>query len=93
MKWRYSHERNGNNKFRHTRIHQRRMVPAYHGQWSDPRGCAAEGERNTKGANEMKVFTEEFEDVLVNFIGIAVLVSIGLLIIGVVGGIEQGLLF
>lgn len=41
----------------------------------------------------MKLFTNEFEDVLVNVIGIAVLVSIGLLIIGVVGGIEQGLLF
>lgn len=41
----------------------------------------------------MKVFTSEFEDVLVNAIGIAVLVSIGLLIIGVVGGIESGLLW
>lgn len=41
----------------------------------------------------MKVFTSEFEDVLVNVIGIAVLVSIGLLIIGVVGGIENGLIW
>ena len=41
----------------------------------------------------MKVFTSEFEDVLVNAIGTVVLVSIGLLIIGVVGGIESGLLW
>lgn len=41
----------------------------------------------------MKIFTSEFEDVLVNVIGIAVLVSICLLIIGVVGGIESGLLW
>jgi len=41
----------------------------------------------------MKVFTSEFEDVLVNVIGIAVLVSIGLLIIGIVGGIESGLIW
>ena len=41
----------------------------------------------------MKIFTEEFEDVLVNFIGTVIVVSIILLIAGVVGGIEQGLLF
>ena len=41
----------------------------------------------------MKIFTSEFEDRLVNFIGTAIVVSICLLIIGVVGGIEQGLLF
>ena len=41
----------------------------------------------------MKIFTEEFEDVLVNFIGTVIVVSIILLITGVVGGIEQGLLF
>ena len=88
---RYSHERNRNNKLRHTRIHQRRVVSADRGQRGHPRGCAAEGERNTEGANEMKIFTEEFEDVLVNFIGTAIVVSIALLIIGLVGWIEKGM--
>ena len=41
----------------------------------------------------MKVFTNEFEEKLVNFIGTTIVVSIILLIAGVVGGIEQGLLF
>ena len=41
----------------------------------------------------MKIFTEEFENVLVNFIGTAVVVFIILLLVGIVGGIEQGLLF
>ena len=41
----------------------------------------------------MKIFTNEFEDRLVNFIGTVIVVSIILLIAGVVGGIEQGLLF
>lgn len=41
----------------------------------------------------MKVFTDEFENVLVSFIGTTIVVSIILLIAGVVGGIEQGLLF
>nr|WP_319218488.1 hypothetical protein [uncultured Trichococcus sp.] len=41
----------------------------------------------------MKIFTNEFEEKLVNFIGTTVVVSIALLIIGIVGGIEQGLLF
>ena len=41
----------------------------------------------------MKIFTNEFEDRLVNFIGTVIVVSIALLIAGVVGGIEQGLLF
>ena len=41
----------------------------------------------------MKIFTEEFEDVLVNFIGTSVVVFIILLLVGIVGGIEQGLLF
>ena len=41
----------------------------------------------------MKIFTNEFEGKLVNFIGTAIVVSILLLIAGVVGGIEQGLLF
>ncbi len=41
----------------------------------------------------MKIFTEEFEDVLVNFIGTSVVVFIILLLVGIVGGIEQGLLW
>lgn len=41
----------------------------------------------------MKVFTNEFEDVLVNFIGTSVVVFIILLLVGIVGGIEQGLLW
>ena len=41
----------------------------------------------------MKILTDEAEDKLVNFIGTAIVVSIILLIAGVVGGIEQGLLF
>lgn len=39
----------------------------------------------------MKVFTEEFENKLVNFIGTATVVSIALLIIGLVGWIEKGM--
>ena len=41
----------------------------------------------------MKIFTNEFEDRLVSIIGTVIVVSIILLIAGVVGGIEQGLLF
>ena len=41
----------------------------------------------------MKIFTDEFENVLVNVIGTSIVVGILLLIAGVVGGIEQGLLF
>ena len=41
----------------------------------------------------MKIFTSEFEDRLVSIIGTVIVVSIILLIAGVVGGIEQGLLF
>ena len=41
----------------------------------------------------MKIFTSEFEDKLVSIIGTVIVVSIILLIAGVVGGIEQGLLF
>lgn len=40
----------------------------------------------------MKVFTNEFEDVLVNVIGYGLLIIVAALIIGVVGGIEQGLM-
>ena len=39
----------------------------------------------------MKVFTNEFEDVLVNFIGTAIVLSIALLIIGLVGWVEVGM--
>ena len=41
----------------------------------------------------MKILTDEAEDRLVSIIGTAIVVSIILLIAGVVGGIEQGLLF
>lgn len=39
----------------------------------------------------MKIFTNEFEDRLVSFIGTAVVISIALLIIGLVGWIEVGM--
>ena len=39
----------------------------------------------------MKVFTNEFEDKLVNFIGTAIVLSIALIIIGIVGWVEAGL--
>lgn len=39
----------------------------------------------------MKIFTSEFEDALVNFIGTAIVVSIVLVIIGLVGWIETGM--
>ena len=41
----------------------------------------------------MKIFTNEFENKLVSFIGTTIVVSIVLLIIGIVGGIEQGLIW
>ena len=88
--WRYSHERNRNDKLRHARLHQRRVVSANRGQRGNSRGCASEGERNTKGANEMKVFTNEFEDKLVSIIGTLIVVAVVVLIVGIVGGIEQG---
>ena len=46
-----------------------------------------------KGCDHMKVFTEEFENKLVSFIGTAVVVSIALLFFGIAGGIELGLIF
>ena len=55
------------------------------------RGCAAEGERNTKGANEMKILTDEAEDKLVSIIGTVIVLSIALLIIGLVGWVEVGM--
>ena len=39
----------------------------------------------------MKIFTNEFEDRLVNFIGTAIVLSIAILIIGLVGWIEVGM--
>ena len=41
----------------------------------------------------MKIFTDEFENRLVGFIGAAVVVSIALLFFGIAGGIELGLIF
>ena len=41
----------------------------------------------------MKILTDEAEDKLVSIIGTMIVVSIILLDTGVVGGIEQGLLF
>ena len=41
----------------------------------------------------MKVFTDEFEDRLVGFIGTAIVMSIIMLIFGIVGGLEQGLIW
>ncbi len=40
----------------------------------------------------MKVFTNEFEDRLVSIIGTVLVVIIILLVFGVVGGLEQGLI-
>ena len=39
----------------------------------------------------MKILTDEAEDKLVNFIGTAIVVSIALLIIGIVGWVEVGM--
>ena len=39
----------------------------------------------------MKILTDEAEDKLVSIIGTVIVVGIALLIIGIVGGIEQGL--
>ena len=39
----------------------------------------------------MKIFTNEFEEKLVNFIGTAIVLSIAILIIGLVGWVEAGL--
>lgn len=40
----------------------------------------------------MKVFTDEFEDKLVNVIGTVIVIGILILFFGVAGGIEQGLI-
>ena len=39
----------------------------------------------------MKIFTDEFENLLVNLIGTAIVVSIVLVIIGLVGWVEVGM--
>ena len=39
----------------------------------------------------MKILTDEAEDRLVNFIGMAIVLSIALLIIGLVGWVEVGM--
>ena len=57
------------------------------------RGRTTENGQYTLGGNEMKILTDEAEDKLVSIIGTVIVVSIILLIAGVVGGIEQGLLF
>ena len=41
----------------------------------------------------MKIFSDRFEDLLVNIIGIVVVASIFIAIFGIVGGIEQGLIW
>lgn len=41
----------------------------------------------------MKIFTNEFEEVLVKAIGCGLVIGLAGLIVGIVGGIEQGLLF
>lgn len=41
----------------------------------------------------MKILTDESEDKLVSIIGTVLVVGIALLIIGIVGGIEQGLIW
>lgn len=41
----------------------------------------------------MKIFTDEAEDLIVNILGTLIVLSIAIMIIGVVGGIEQGLIF
>ncbi len=41
----------------------------------------------------MKILTDEAEDKLVSIIGTVIVVGIALVIIGIVGGIEQGLIW
>lgn len=41
----------------------------------------------------MKIFTDEAEDLIVNILGTLIVLSIAIMIIGIVGGIEQGLIF
>ena len=41
----------------------------------------------------MKIFSEEFEDLLVNIIGIVIVAAIFIAVFGIVSGIEQGLIW
>ena len=41
----------------------------------------------------MKILTDEAEDKLVSIIGTVIVVGIAIVIIGIVGGIEQGLIW
>lgn len=41
----------------------------------------------------MKIFTNEFEEVLINVIGYGVLIGLAVLVFGIVGGLEQGLIW
>ncbi len=41
----------------------------------------------------MKIFTNEFEEVLVKAIGCSLVIGLAVLVFGVVGGIEQGLIW
>ena len=41
----------------------------------------------------MKILTDEAEDKLVSIIGTVVVVGIAIVIIGIIGGIEQGLIW
>lgn len=41
----------------------------------------------------MKVFTNEFEEVLARVIGSGLLIALTILVFGIVGGIEQGLIW
>ena len=43
------------------------------------------------GGNRMKILTDEAEDKLVSIIGTAIVLSIALLIIGLVGWVEVGM--
>jgi hypothetical protein len=41
----------------------------------------------------MKIFTNEFEGILAKVIGSGLLIGLAVLVIGIVGGIEQGLIW
>ena len=51
------------------------------------------GQGILKGAGCMKIFTNEFEELLVEIIGYGLLIGFVVLVIGLVGGIEQGLIW
>ena len=41
----------------------------------------------------MKIFTNEFEEVLAKAIGSGLIIGLAVLVIGIIGGIEQGLIW